>query len=148
MIRYITNRERYEKEIKKQLKNRELLVLKFISFRKVYKGWFITILKWVKIKCQFTAKKIVNGKEIIYECQEEAVALNRTLDVCSKHFYKLRQDNMKRVWEDGLNNPDEEDNISYDNTVENENDTFIPNDCTLIIKDKRLFGGMVERSKN
>lgn len=27
MIRYITNRERYEKEIKKQLKNRELLVL-------------------------------------------------------------------------------------------------------------------------
>lgn len=53
---------------------------------------------------------------------------------------------MKRVWEDGLNNPDEEDNISYDNTVENENDTFIPNDCTLIIKDKRLFGGMVEQS--
>lgn len=55
---------------------------------------------------------------------------------------------MKRVWEDGLSNPDEEDNISYDNTVENENDTFIPNDCTLIIKDKRLFGGMVECSKN
>ena len=102
-------------------------------------------------KCQFIQKRIENGKEVIYECPEEAVGFARTLEVCDAHFKKLKQDNVHRVWyENGKlkGNIDEEDETEadrIDNSVDNINDTFIPSDCTLEIKDKRILGRLVKQ---
>ena len=99
------------------------------------------------MKCEFTVKRIENGKEVIYSCPEEACAISRTMNVCRHHFNKLKQDNVHRVWYDNgkLNeNPDEENEIPIDNSIDNENDTFIPNNSDLQIKDKRILGGMIK----
>ena len=67
------------------------------------------------------------------------------MDVCQDHFRKLKQDNIRRVWEENgieVCNPDEEDDVEYTGQFDELNDTFIPNTCDLEIKDKRIFGGM------
>lgn len=103
------------------------------------------------VKCQFIVRKFENGNEVTYICPEEATAITRTLDVCDVHFKKLVQDNKHRVWyENGklVENIDEEDETEetrIDNSVENINDTFIPNDSSLEIKDKRILGGLVKQ---
>jgi hypothetical protein len=102
-------------------------------------------------KCQFLIRKFEDGKEVTYICPEDATAITRTLDVCDAHFKKLVQDNKHRVWyENGklVENIDEEDETEddrIDNSVDNINDTFIPSDCSLEIKDKRILGRLVKQ---
>jgi hypothetical protein len=103
------------------------------------------------VKCEFIVKRVEGDKEMTYICTEEATAITRTLDVCDAHFKKLVQDNKHRVWyENGklVENIDEEDETEetkIDNSVDNINDTFIPSDCSLEIKDKRILGRLVRQ---
>jgi hypothetical protein len=98
-------------------------------------------------QCQFTVKRVENGKEVLYTCPQEGVAICRTMDVCGEHFAKLKQDNVHRVWYDNgkLNeNPDEENDPHIDNSLDNENDTFIPPNSDLQIRCKRMLSGMIK----
>jgi hypothetical protein len=39
----------------------------------------------------------LEGKEIVYECEDEAEGIARCKDVCRFHFNKLKQDNLYRI---------------------------------------------------
>jgi len=69
------------------------------------------------VKCQFQKKEVINGEEVIYECDKEARGIIRCKDVCQFHFSKLRQDNLYRQ----------------------NNGIDIPEDTSLLIKIKDIY---------
>lgn len=66
------------------------------------------------VQCQFEQILTENGKEICYICPDDAEGIARCKELCRRHFRKIKQDNVYRI----------------------EHDLDIPEDTSLLIKDK------------